>query len=121
MVGTIFCIDNVTSDFETIISGVPQGSIVGPILFNCLLNDFFYFIEKASVHNFVDDNTLSMFEETIQNLISLLENENNTAIELFQNNKMMVNPGMFQAIIIDKKKKCHTNETLKIGDKIKKA
>ena len=119
--GTIFRINNVTSDFETIISGVPQGSIVGPILFNCLLNDFFYFIEKASVRNFVDDNTLSMFEETIQNLISLLENENNTAIELFQNNKMMVNPGMFQAIIIDKKKKCHTNETLKIGDKIIKA
>ena len=30
---------------------------------------------------------------------------------------MMVNPGKFQAIIIDKKKKCHTNETFKIGDK----
>ena len=30
----------------------------------------------------------------------------------------MVNPGKFQAIIIDKKKKCHTNETLKIRDKI---
>ena len=114
-------INNVTSDFETIISGVPQGSIVGPILFNCFFNDFFYFIEKASVHNFADDNTLSMFEETIQNLIALLENESNTAIEWFQNNKMMVNPGKFQAIIIDKKKKCHTNETLKIGDKIIKA
>ena len=70
---------------------------------------------------FADDNTLSMFEETIQNLIALLENESNTAIEWFQNNKMMVNPGKFQAIIIDKKKKCHTNETLKIGDKIIKA
>ena len=33
----------------------------------------------------------------------------------------MVNPGKFQAIIIDKKKKCHTNETFKIGDKIIKA
>ena len=31
---------------------------------------------------------------------------------------MIVNPGKFQAIIIDKKKKCHTNETLKIGNKI---
>ena len=35
-------------------------------------------------------------------------------------NKMMVNPDKFQAIIIDKKKKCHTNETLKTGDKITK-
>ena len=34
---------------------------------------------------------------------------------------MMVNPGKFQTIIIDKRKKCHTNETLKIGDKIIKA
>ena len=114
-------INNVTSDFETIISGVPQGSIVGPILFNCFFNDFFYFIEKASAHNFADGNTLSKIEETIQNLIALLETESNTAIEWFQNNKMMVNPGKFQAIIIDKKKKCHTNETLKIGDKIIKA
>ena len=29
----------------------------------------------------------------------------------------MVNPGKFQVIIIDKKKKCYANETLKIGDK----
>ena len=114
-------INNVTSDFETVISGMPQCSIVGPILFHCFFNGFFYFIEKATVHNFADGNTLSMFEETIQNLIALLETESNTAIEWFQNNKMMVNPGKFQAIIIDKKKKCHTNETLEIGDKIIKA
>ena len=81
----------------------------------------FILLKTQSVHNFADNNTLSMFEETIQNLIALLENESNTAIEWFQNNKMMVNPGKFQAIIIDKKKKCHTNETLKIGDKIIKA
>ena len=31
---------------------------------------------------------------------------------------MMINPGKLEAIIIDKKKKCHINETLKIGDKI---
>ena len=58
-------INNVTSDFETIMSGVAQGSIAGPILLNCFFNDFFYFFEKASVHNFADDTTLSMFEETI--------------------------------------------------------
>ena len=36
-----------------------------------------------------------MFEETIQNLIAFLETESNAAIEWFQNNKMMVNPGKF--------------------------
>ena len=59
-----------------------------------------------------------MLEENIQNLIALLETESNTAIEWFQNNKMMVNPGKFQAFIMNKKKKYHTNESLKIGDKI---
>ena len=33
----------------------------------------------------------------------------------------MVSPGKFQAIVIDKEKKCHTNETLEIGHKITKA
>ena len=34
---------------------------------------------------------------------------------------MMFNPGKFQEIIIEKKKKCHTNENLKNGNKIIKA
>ena len=49
--------NNVCSDFRDIISGVPQGSVVGPILFNAILNDFLFCISKASVHNFADDNT----------------------------------------------------------------
>ena len=58
-------INNIYSGFEEIISGVPQGSIVRPILFNGFLNDFFYYIENASVHNFADDNTLSCFARTV--------------------------------------------------------
>ena len=38
-------------------------------------------------------------------------------MESFQINKMMVNPGKFQVIIIDKKKKCFTNELWKLGIK----
>ena len=54
-------INNIYSGFEEIISGVPQGTIVGPILFNAFLNDFFYDIGNASVHNFADYNTLTFF------------------------------------------------------------
>ena len=52
-------INNTYSDYNKIISGVPQGSIPGPILFNLSINDLFFFIEIASMHNFADDNTLS--------------------------------------------------------------
>ena len=41
-------INNVTSDFETVISGVPQVSIVGPIMFNCFFNDFFFLFKKQA-------------------------------------------------------------------------
>ena len=81
----------------------------------------YYVIEKARVHNFADDNTQSMFVYScFEVLLHFLETESNTAIEWFQKNKMMINPGKFQAIIIDNETLWnHTNETLKTGDKIK--
>ena len=52
------CINNTLSELNKVFSGVPRGSIVGPILFNCFFNGFYYFIKNANVHNFTDDNTL---------------------------------------------------------------
>ena len=64
-------INNIYKSFEEIISGVPQVSIVGPILFNAFLNDFFYDVKNASVHNFADDNTLPCFAKTVKDLINV--------------------------------------------------
>ena len=111
-------INNVHSRFQNVISAVPQGSIVGPTLFNCFFNDLFYFIDKASVYDFADDNSLSAFESNIKNLKLILESESEKAISWFQSNKMIVNPGKFQGIIIDKKKQNHTPEYISSIKKI---
>ena len=112
------CINNILSEFNKVISDVPQGSAVGPILFNCFFNDFWYSIENANVHNFADDNTLTTFAQNVRNLISVLESDSNIAIDWFETNKMIVNPGKFQSIIIDQKKQNHTKETFEILDNV---
>ena len=92
-------INNIYSGFEEIISGVSQGSIVGPILFNAFLNDLFYDIENASVHNFADDNTLSCFGKTVKDLINVLKEQSQVAINWFSSNEMIVDPDKFKSII----------------------
>ena len=62
-------------------------------------------------------NTLTAFPKNIQNLIHLLESESSLAIKWLKNNKTIVNPRIFQAIKLDKKKNNHTQEMIKINNK----
>ena len=68
-------INNTYRDLLEIVSGVPQESIMGPILYNIFFNDFFYVILIASAHNYADDNTLTSFGKTPEDLIKKLEHE----------------------------------------------
>ena len=69
------------------------------------------------MHNFEDENTYACFGKAIQKLTGSLESKCEVALSWFSQNKMIVNSGRFQAIIIDKKKQDHTNEIFKTGSK----
>ena len=76
------------------LSAVPQGSILGPILFNLFLNDLLATLKMSELHNFADDNTISTASKNMNKLIHTLEKESEIAVEWFNQNKMIVNPDM---------------------------
>ena len=48
-----------------VLAGVPQGSILGPVIFNMFLNDITTIFERFSLNNFADDNTLDAHASSV--------------------------------------------------------
>ena len=92
------------------LKGVPQGSILGPLIFNIFMNDIFYFIHKSSLYNYADDNTLSFVHQDPEILKRTLEDDSKILIDWFQTNQMQANPDKFQAIAIGNKSRDFIND-----------
>ena len=88
------------SSWQNTTKGVPQGSILGPLIFNIFMNDIFFFTTKTTLYNYADDNTLSYSHKNTDTLKHVLEQESDTLIKWFNVNQMQANPDKFQAIAV---------------------
>ena len=96
-VGTSF------SEWLELVFGVPQGSILGPLLFNIFLNDLFFFIQEADICNFADDNSLYASGHCQAEVSSILQRESSNVLYWFKINSMVANPAKFQVMFLGKK------------------
>ena len=64
---------------------------------------FFILVEKGTLYNYADDNTLSYGHPDFNVLTSVLEPESNVLINWFKVNKMQANPDKFQVLAVGKK------------------
>ena len=84
-------IENNFGSWREITTGVPQGSILGPLLFNIFINDIFPFVESSNVCNYADDNTLFAFGKTFDKVTRKLQNDFLILDEWFFNNFLVLN------------------------------
>ena len=68
------------STWKELLRGVPQGSVLGPLLFNIYFNDLFYFLEETEATNYADDTNIYACDMDLGNLMRRLEHDSLIAI-----------------------------------------
>ena len=64
------------SDWANVTRGIPQISILGPLLFNIFISDIFLFVEKSDICKFADNNTLFSCGDNLSVILKSLEHDN---------------------------------------------
>ena len=84
-------VNNHFGECADILSGIPQGSILGPLLFNIYINNLFYFIQEDRVTNYADDTTPYDIKSNYAELIDSLQLDSNILLVWFNINFLKLN------------------------------
>ena len=91
-------INNVYRTFLDLISGVPQGSVLEALLF------YIFLIDLTLFHNYADNNTFSAYSSDLNSVINIFVSESQTTINRLEANHLIVNPKIFKAKLVSKRK-----------------
>ena len=84
-------VNSAFSPFNSVNMGVPQGSVLGPILFNLYINDLPKVSKKLNTTLFADDSTLTFSHQNYLSLISILNQELENIYKWTISNRLSIN------------------------------
>ena len=91
------------SSWAEILFGVPQGSILGPLLFNIFICDLFYFLRDEEIANYADDTTPFTTGDTIEIVVAKNKEISDKFFTWLENNAMKGNADKCHLILSSKK------------------
>ena len=86
-------VGNAYSSRREIFYGVPQGSILGPLIFSIFLCNLFYFLESVPVTSYANDITPYSANKTNDLVIKEIEHFSEVLLKWFDFNYMKINSG----------------------------
>jgi hypothetical protein len=96
------CFKNACSDTMLIGCGVPQGSVLGPLLFIIYSNDCPKSLNICTCILFADDTTVFYSHQHLPTLLKLVENDLENLLNWFKSNKLSLNVTKTNLIIFSK-------------------
>ena len=107
--------DGKESEVRTVQCGVPQGSILGPLLFILNMNDICNVSDLFFAIMYADDTSLLVTGNDLHSLIASLNNALKNLCSWFKSNKLSLNTNKtFYMIFHRSRIKCDTDSTLEI-------
>jgi hypothetical protein len=83
---------------------VPQGSILGPLLFNVFMNDLEHATSNSDLATYADDTQVFHADRELQNIDKVINEDLKNTDEWFKNG-MTRNKSKYQSMVLGKKKK----------------
>ena len=109
-------LNNVFSEDEIITDGVPQGSILGPLLFLMFINDLPLYTDSANTDFYADDTTLYVIGKSLETIQRNLQVALDCLAKWCKCNGMLINTTKTKAMLITthQKRTSLTNDQLSL-------
>ena len=108
------CVGEAKSNWCDVLKGVPQGSILGPLLFILYANDLPQAVQQCRVKQYADDTTLSHVSRDVADLENGLTNDFESVVRWVDTNKLRLNVKKTQLLLMSRKRREHELEHVQV-------